>query len=396
MLVSRFLWVGRAFAPWCVAAGLVVSFTASAGHDGSFGASRADKAAHDSDELGDYLPARRALLGAGSFFDALPDGAIQRARLVIGDTADLAARPDEVEPRIALKRNGAAVPEIDRSHRGDPFIGLRPSIDVRWRAPAGADGRRASLIFDVDDALPVANFTAGEGDVTGPGPVLSFEIVADNDNFSTRRPAVASRDFGDGSTPLPPRAVLLGATTPVALDMAPIEIAGVAILSTKATTGRADETLAERKANQPDYAALIDASSAKREEKCLAEAIYFEARSESEAGQAAVAQVVLNRVNSNLYPSTVCGVVYQNRSHYKACQFSFACEGKSLRVTEPEPWAMALRIAREVTAGKTYLADVGPSTHYHAGYVRPRWASRLKKMDKIGNHIFYKLRPGQT
>ena len=103
MVLSRFHWVGRAFAPWCVAAGLVVSFTASAGHDGSFGASRADKAA--ADEPGDYLPARRALLGAGSFFDALPDGAIQRARLVIGDTADLAARPDEVEPRIALKRD---------------------------------------------------------------------------------------------------------------------------------------------------------------------------------------------------------------------------------------------------------------------------------------------------
>lgn len=57
---------------------------------------------------------------------------------------------------------------------------------------------------------------------------------------------------------------------------------------------------------------------------------------------------------------------------------------------------MAVRIARDVTEGRTFNADVGGSTHYHATYVRPRWASRLKKMDKIGTHIFYKLRPGQT
>ncbi|MBX9759399.1 MAG: cell wall hydrolase, partial [Beijerinckiaceae bacterium] len=147
---------------------------------------------------------------------------------------------------------------------------------------------------------------------------------------------------------------------------------------------------------RPDYASLVDQSNSEREERCLAEAIYFEARSEPEAGQAAVAQVVLNRVKSGLYPTSICGVVYQNRHRYMACQFSFACEGKSLRITEPEPWKTAVRIASEVLEGRTFLADVGGSTHYHANYVRPRWAKRLKKMDKIGTHIFYKLRPGQT
>ncbi len=109
-----------------------------------------------------------------------------------------------------------------------------------------------------------------------------------------------------------------------------------------------------------------------------------------------MAQVVLNRVSSGLYPPTICGVVYQNRRHYNACQFSFACDGKSLRVSEPKSWRTAVRIAEEVTAGKTYVSDVGGATHYHANYVRPRWAKRLEKMDVIGRHIFYKLRPGQT
>ena len=86
---------------------------------------------------------------------------------------------------------------------------------------------------------------------------------------------------------------------------------------------------------KPNYAALIDPKDNARQMRCLAEAIYFEARSEPEAGQAAVAQVVLNRVRSGIYPTDVCGVVYQDANRPFACQFSFACEGKSLRITEP-------------------------------------------------------------
>jgi spore germination cell wall hydrolase CwlJ-like protein len=147
---------------------------------------------------------------------------------------------------------------------------------------------------------------------------------------------------------------------------------------------------------RPRYADLIDPDKVDREQRCLAEAVYFEARSEPEEGQAAVAQVVLNRVKSGLYPGSICGVVYQNRHRHLACQFTFACEGKSLRIGDRESWDQAQRVAREVLEGKTYLADVGSSTHYHADYVRPRWARKLKKMDVIGRHIFYKLRPGQT
>ena len=147
---------------------------------------------------------------------------------------------------------------------------------------------------------------------------------------------------------------------------------------------------------KPDYLAMIKRASAPAQRKCLAEAVYFEARSESRAGQAAVAQVILNRTMSRLYPNSVCGVVYQNRHRYKACQFSFACEGKSLRIRDRDSWTVAVQIAREVLDGQTYLAKVGGSTHYHATYVNPRWAKRLRRMNKIGTHIFYKLKPGQT
>ncbi|MDB5569687.1 MAG: cell wall hydrolase, partial [Hyphomicrobiales bacterium] len=200
----------------------------------------------------------------------------------------------------------------------------------------------------------------------------------------------------DGSTPYVPRAVAMTSTTPAAFDRVEVIHAPALVRSFDDKPGAGRSTAERGPDERPDYAALIDQPKAEREQKCLAEAIYFEARSEPEAGQAAVAQVVLNRVRSGLYPASVCGVVYQNRHRYMGCQFSFACEGKSLRITEGESWRTAVRIAREVTEGRTFNAEVGGSTHYHANYVRPGWAKRLKKMDTIGSHIFYKLKPGQT
>ena len=130
------------------------------------------------------------------------------------------------------------------------------------------------------------------------------------------------------------------------------------------------------------------------EQKCLAEGIYFEARSESVEGQAAVAQVILNRVRNPAYPSTICGVVYQNRTWKNRCQFSFACEGKALRVRSPGHFEVAREVAMAVTAGKIFLPEVASSTHYHATYVRPRWSSAMEKMKKIGLHVFYRTNGG--
>ncbi|CAM1645738.1 cell wall hydrolase [Bartonella apis] len=131
-----------------------------------------------------------------------------------------------------------------------------------------------------------------------------------------------------------------------------------------------------------------------KEQKCLAEAVYFESRGESIKGQAAVAQVVLNRVRNPAYPKTICGVVYQNTNWINHCQFSFACDGRKHRVTEMAQWTVAQQVARAVTAGQIWFPEVGSATHYHAVYVRPRWARTMIKVDKIGLHIFYRTRYG--
>lgn len=126
-----------------------------------------------------------------------------------------------------------------------------------------------------------------------------------------------------------------------------------------------------------------------KEQRCLAEAIYFEARGEPTAGQAAVAQVVLNRVKNPAYPETICKVVYQNRSHRNACQFSFACDGVRDRIASKDSWSEAQTLAKEIITGKHWSDTVGASTHYHATYVRPRWARKMKRLGKIGRHVFY-------
>jgi spore germination cell wall hydrolase CwlJ-like protein len=132
------------------------------------------------------------------------------------------------------------------------------------------------------------------------------------------------------------------------------------------------------------------------EVKCLATAIYFEARGESEKGQIAVAQVVLNRLKNPAYPKTICSVVYQNKDKRNRCQFSFACDGIPDRVSDKESWAKSQVLARRVLNDDRtlYMSSIGAATHYHATYVRPRWARSMKKMDKIGRHVFYKTRNG--
>jgi spore germination cell wall hydrolase CwlJ-like protein len=122
---------------------------------------------------------------------------------------------------------------------------------------------------------------------------------------------------------------------------------------------------------------------------CLAEAIYYEARSETEDGQRAVAQVVLNRMRHPTYPSTVCGVVYQGSERRTGCQFSFTCDGSLAIPARGFGWDRARRIAAEALAGKVY-APVGYSTHYHTVAVLPYWASSLAKTAVIGAHIFYR------
>ena len=126
---------------------------------------------------------------------------------------------------------------------------------------------------------------------------------------------------------------------------------------------------------------------------CLAQAIYYEAASESENGQRAVAQVVLNRVRHPAWPNSVCGVVYQGPMRAGGgCQFTFTCDGSLAVRPSGIAWARARMLAAEALAGYVH-APVGLSTHYHTHEVSPHWAPGLHKTTVIGAHNFYRL-PG--
>ncbi|MHA6723776.1 cell wall hydrolase [Sphingomonas sp. RS2018] len=126
---------------------------------------------------------------------------------------------------------------------------------------------------------------------------------------------------------------------------------------------------------------------------CMTKAVYYEAASESDRGERAVAQVVLNRMRSPIFPHTVCGVVFQGSERVTGCQFSFTCDGSLRRRPSEAGWLRARRIAAAALAGWVE-PSVGLATHYHANYVVPYWADSLDKAATIGAHIFYVMRGG--
>ena len=347
---SRLTWACLAVTPWFVGVALLLSTTAEAGQDASL----------------DGVAVSGSLAPATARAGVAAPRLIQPARFTLGSPEDLAALPDEIDPDPSLKTSGAGFPSVERGAKGDPFMALRPGFDARLHRPGALQ--------------------PGPSDLTG----LSAPAREDESNAgsSPQSPAPASappRAFDDGATPAVPLSVSFNSASP-APGEGIARIVGVeATVAAKSAAG-----------GRPNYAALIDPKDAVRQQRCLAEAIYFESRSEPELGQAAVAQVVLNRVKSGDYPANVCGVVYQDRNRPFACQFSFACEGKSLRIEEPGPWATAVRIASGVTSGALYNVKVGEAVNYHANYVLPYWASTLKRVAQIGNHIFYETRARQN
>jgi len=155
---------------------------------------------------------------------------------------------------------------------------------------------------------------------------------------------------------------------------------------------KGEVTGADRRPMTPAERLGLDAGGRAKAEKCLADAIYFEARGEPVRGQIAVAQVILNRAFSGYYPATVCGVVYQNAERRMRCQFSFACDAIPDVVHEPDAMERAKKIAALALDGKLWLPEVGKATHYHAYWVRPRWVREMTKMYKLGVHTFYRPR----
>lgn len=131
-----------------------------------------------------------------------------------------------------------------------------------------------------------------------------------------------------------------------------------------------------------------DSADYARALQCLTDAIYYEAANEPDAGQRAVAQVILNRMRHPTYPNSVCGVIYQGSERATGCQFSYSCDGSMARMPARAAWLRARNVAAQALAGSVY-APVGMATHYHANYVYPYWASSLNFVGTIGTHRFY-------
>lgn len=139
------------------------------------------------------------------------------------------------------------------------------------------------------------------------------------------------------------------------------------------------------------------------EQKCLAQAIYFEARGESVDGQQAVGDVVLNRVRSDSYPNSVCGVVWQGAprtglpKRLFRCQFSFACDGRPETPYDKVAWEQAMEIAWEMLHMGMRGSLHDNVLYYHAEYVSPDWARAMQRVAQIGKHVFYeRMRPNKA
>ncbi len=143
-----------------------------------------------------------------------------------------------------------------------------------------------------------------------------------------------------------------------------------------------------------DFSTIEIAKLDGEERTCLAQAIYYEARSESRVGQLAVADVVLNRVASPVYPDTICEVVFQGSERKTGCQFSFTCDGSMKARLNERKWRESEMLAGGILAGiRTPVSRF--ATHYHADYVSPPWADTLTPTAVIGAHKFYRF-PSRT
>ncbi len=142
-----------------------------------------------------------------------------------------------------------------------------------------------------------------------------------------------------------------------------------------------------------EIGAVSRADDVAAQTQCLAEAVYYEARSERTTGQLAVAEVIMNRVRDHRYPNSICGVVYQGATRTTGCQFTFTCDGALDKQPRGVRWQAAQTVAAHVIMGLNEL-KTGGATHYHATYVNPVWNSGLVRTRQIDTHIFYRFPRG--
>ena len=141
-------------------------------------------------------------------------------------------------------------------------------------------------------------------------------------------------------------------------------------------------------------ASQVDLAEREQSEvNCLAEAVYYEARSESTEGQMAVAEVVMNRVHDSRFPKSVCAVVYQGRYRDTGCQFTFTCDGSLRSKPYGIAWDRAKAVALHVRMGLSKPVT-NRATHYHTDYVNPYWSAGLIETAEVGTHVFYRFPKG--
>jgi spore germination cell wall hydrolase CwlJ-like protein len=244
-----------------------------------------------------------------------------------------------------------AMPDIDL-----PYADIPPANLTPMRSPKAAGKDAAELFFGAN------SMAAGRRKMAPWAPGEAPVVLASHGDPDIKQSALAPMAPGDEGK------------------------GGESVASKGEVTG-----VEQRPRSPAERLALAGPTRAKAE-KCLANAVYFEARGESVRGQIAVAQVVMNRVFSPFYPNDVCGVVYQNAGRHLACQFTFACDGIPDIVTEPDAWERARRIARDMLDGKLWMPEVSKSTHYHAYWVHPDWVREMHKVYKLGVHTFYRPR----
>ncbi|PRY78388.1 cell wall hydrolase [Yoonia maritima] len=138
-----------------------------------------------------------------------------------------------------------------------------------------------------------------------------------------------------------------------------------------------------------EYLATQPAATGGDQWECLSEALYFEARGESVEGLFAVGEVILNRVDSNSYPDSLCAVINQGTGRRFACQFTYTCDGRAEVIAEPRAWARVGKVARILIDGAPRVLT-GGATHYHTKAVNPSWAQRFPRTASIGSHYFYR------
>jgi hypothetical protein len=300
-----------------------------------------------------------------------------------------APMPGTPRPKSAEELDTApsAAPAQEETTAAIPAVAIAPAEHGN---AADADTEDDLALADRPPEIP----PAGENESAGAARPPSFSALSFFDDEPAERNAqlyfgVAALGSADGLQQWAPGAepVLVARDPDIKLSA----------LEGRADNGNGGETVAGKgdalRMESPAVRLGLLGKPRAKAEKCLADAVYFEARGEPSRGQMAVAQVVMNRVFSGYYPNNVCGVVYQNADRHLACQFTFACEGKDLsRIDELDMWAQAKRIAKDTLDGKIWLPEVGHATHYHAYWVHPSWVHEMKKMYKLGVHTFYRPR----